>query len=175
MVFDIEKVGSEGLTFNFQIDKDKFQLEQDDCFFNIDVKVRGDLTRVARVIYLKGKVNTELVLKCSRCLEPYVHNVNSNLVARYVSSDCHSASGGEVELHASDIDMEVYKDQTIDLFQAVLDGILLTIPAVCLCNNDCRGICPQCGIIRNHSSCNCNIEPLCDSPFKVLKKLKDKL
>lgn len=175
MVFDIEQIDDKGFSFKFQVNKDQFLLDQDDCSLNKDVEVDGRLTRVGCDVYLKGKVNTELILNCSRCLDPLAHIVEGNLIARFVPLDHDPALGGKIELHTSDIDTEIYEDHRIDLTQSVLDGILLTVPVVCLCRNDCRGMCPQCGNKLNQGSCKCTIESLTDPRLEVLKKLKDKL
>ena len=175
MVFDIEMVSDEGLDFKFQIYKDQFEIDQKDYFLNRDVDVNGCLSRIGDDVYLKGNVNTELTLKCSRCLDPLIHIVDSGLKAHFVPSDHAPVSVGEVELHASDIDTEVYENHRIDLTQSILDGILLAIPFVCLCSNDCRGMCPQCGKKINQYSCECAIELFIDPRLEDLKKLKDKI
>ena len=175
MVFDIEEVDDEGLSFKFQINKDQFELEQDDCSLSKNVEVDGRLTRVCGDVYLEGKVKTELALICSRCLDPLVHVVDSNLKAHFVPLKLDPSSEGEVKLSTSDVDMEVYEDHQINLTQSVLDGILLAVPVICLCRDDCRGICPQCGKKLNQGSCKCVVESLTDPRLEVLKKLKDKL
>ena len=175
MVFDIEEVGGEGLDFNFQINKDQFEINQADLYVNIDIEVNGCLTRVGDDIYLKGKVMTELVMNCSRCLDLLFHSVDSNLKSHFVPSDHGCVSAGEVELHVSDIDKEVYENHRIDLTQSIRDGILLAVPVVCLCSSDCRGLCSNCGENLNQGSCRCLIESVADSRLDILKKLKDKL
>ena len=174
MVFDIEEVGGEGLDFNFQINKDQFEINQADLYVNSDIEVNGCLTRVGDDIYLKGKVVTELVMNCSRCLDLLFHSVDSNLKSHFVPSDHGCVSAGEVELHVSDIDKEVYEDHRIDLTQSIRDGILLAVPVVCLCRDDCKGICSQCGKNLNQGSCKCSNESFVDPRLEVLKDFKNK-
>ena len=174
MIFDIEEVGSEGLDFNFQIKKDQFGINQADLYLNIDIKVNGCLTRVGNDIYLKGKVITELVMNCSRCLDLLFHPVDSSLKSLFVPNDHGRVLAGEVELNASDIDTEVYKGNQIDLTQSVRDGILLAAPVICLCRDDCNGICSQCGKNLNHGSCKCSTERFIDPRLEVLKEFKNK-
>ena len=175
MVFDIEQVGEEGLAFKFQIYKDQFEIDQEDCSLNKDVDVNGFLFRVGDDINLKGNVNTELTLECSRCLNQFVYPVDSRMKAHFVPSNHDSNLSGKVELHVSDIDTEVYKDKRIDLTQSIRDRILLMVPVVCLCTDDCKGICPQCGININEGSCECVSDSSIDPRLEVLKNLKNKL
>ena len=175
MVFDIQKVGDEGLDFKFQIYKDQFKIDQGDCSLNKNVSVDGRLFRVGDDIYLKGNINTELILECSRCLDQFNYPVDSRLKAHFVPSSNNSNLTGEVELHASDIDVEVYKDKRIDLAQSIRDRILLAVPFFCLCMEDCKGICPRCGTYLNERSCECASDSSIDPRLELLKKLKNKL
>ena len=48
-----------------------------------------------------------------------------------------------------------YFDGSIDLSEAVADSVFTAIPVRDLCAEDCRGICPHCGINLNRGSCDC--------------------
>ena len=175
MVFDLEEVGDKGLDFKFQINKGQFKIDQEDCSLNKDVDVNGHLSRLGNDVYLNGNVNTELALKCSRCLDQLLYPIDSKFKAHFVPFDRDSTLMGEVELHVSDIDTEIYKDKRIDLTQSIRDRILLMVPANCLCIADCKGICPRCGIKLNEKTCECASDPSIDPRLAVLKKLKNKL
>ena len=45
----------------------------------------------------------------------------------------------------------------VDLAPLVHDAILLDLPLAPLCREDCRGLCPHCGIDRNDASCDCQV------------------
>jgi len=175
MVFDLGEIGGEGLGFKFRINKDQFAINQEDCSLNKNIEVGGSLSRVDNNVYLKGNVTTELILRCSRCLDQLISPINSRLKAHFVPSDDDPSSLGEVELRSSDIDTEIYEDKQIDLTQSIRDGILLTVPVMSLCMEDCKGICPQCGINLNQEVCECVSDPCVDPRLEVLKKLKIKL
>ena len=175
MVFDIEEIGEEGLSFEFEADIDQLDIEQEDCSLNKIVEVRGRLTRVGDNVYLKGDVNTELALKCSRCLDRFIQPVSSKFKARFMPFENKTDSHRELELQDSDIDVECYVGHRVDLTQSIRDEILLTVPVVCLCVDDCMGICPQCGIRLNEGSCECTNDLTLDPRLEVLKKLKNKI
>jgi uncharacterized protein len=46
-------------------------------------------------------------------------------------------------------------DDVIDLGPVVHESILAELPLAPLCREDCRGLCPQCGIDRNEEDCSC--------------------
>ena len=124
---------------------------------------------------MSGKIKTELSAKCSRCLEPFQFPVECAVTAHYVPKIEPKKEHAEVELHASDIDIETYDENRVDITQSVHDQILLALPQVCLCKKDCKGLCPDCGINLNLGPCGCIKEKPIDPRLEVLKSLKEKL
>ena len=77
----------------------------------------------------------------------------------------------ELELSADDLDFAYYEEDTIDLDVLVFEQVLLQIPIKPLCKDDCKGLCPHCGINLNVASCGCKSEDF-DERLAVLKKFK---
>ena len=174
MVFNIDEIGDEGLDFKTRKSKEHFGIDQAGCFLNKDVEVSGVLTRLKEEVFLTGRVDTVLSLNCSRCLEQFSHPVQSKLKSHFVPLDNKVTSAGEVELHAADIDTEFYENDRVDLTQSVRDGILLAVPVIFLCREDCNGLCSQCGVNLNQGSCGCAKELPIDPRLEILKTLKEK-
>ena len=174
MIFDIEEIGDEGLSFSFVLSKDQLEIDQADLSVNVDIAISGSLTRLGDYFYLNGNVITDVVSSCSRCLDKFSYPIDSVFKSHFVPSDDSYTIPGEVELRASDVDIEVYENQQIDLTQSVRDGILLSVPVVSLCMEDCKGICFQCGKNLNHSHCKCINESFLDPRLDILKVVKNK-
>ena len=174
MVFGIEEIGDEGLCFNLVLKKDQLEIDQGGLSVNFDITVNGSLNRIDDDVYLKGTVMTSVVASCSRCLGTLIYPIDSRLKSHYAPSDDRSTSLRDVELHASDIDAEVYENQQIDLTQSVRDSILLAVPVICLCEENCKGICSQCGKNLNQGLCKCVNESFTDPRLESLKIFKDK-
>lgn len=52
-------------------------------------------------------------------------------------------------------------------------ALLLELPLVPLCADDCKGICPRCGANLNEGPCSCaEAAPAEDGPFAALRNLK---
>jgi len=117
----------------------------------------------------------EMEMLCSRCLEPLHYKLRSNVSSRYIPGQETDSLDSDVELHASDIEVEYYTGDQIDLTQAVYDQIMLSLPLARLCRKDCQGICSQCGVNRNKKNCQCSDKDSIDPRLAVLKTLKDKL
>ena len=152
-----------------------FKVDPEEGVLKKDVHVQGSLSKVGREVLLKGTISTEMEMICSRCLETLTYKVRSNVSSRYVAEQDADSLDLDVELHASDIEVEYYSDEQIDLTQAVYDQMMLSLPLARLCRKDCQGICPQCGINRNKENCQCLDDDSIDPRLDVLRTLKDKL
>ena len=175
MVFNVEEVGAQGLHFNFKIKKEQLEIDKAGFDTNIDIDVSGFLTRVDSDVYLEGKVATELILNCSRCLDLLIHTIGSNFKTHFTPSNPKLLLDGETELSISDIDTEFYDEHQISLIQSIRDGLLLAVPVIFLCSNDCKGICSWCGKKLNYEACECFDRSLADPRLDVLKIIKNKI
>lgn len=79
---------------------------------------------------------------------------------------CLKAAGGEVAAHVEEVyerdpvegETRLLRDATVDLTELVRDAVLLELPVAPLCDDDCAGLCPTCGIDRNEGECGCAAE-----------------
>ena len=67
-------------------------------------------------------------------------------------------------------DCYVYFDSKLDATKAVCDEVVLSLPSSFVCSDDCKGLCPKCGVNLNEQQCDCDTTR--DNPFSVLKNLK---
>lgn len=119
--------------------------------------VRVDLTvrNTGQLMVAHGELHTCISLLCSRCLEQLVHHIEGTLDFAIMEADV----AGESELSE---DVLILEQDEVDL-QPLIEEIMITeIPLIPLCQPDCSGLCPICGINRNTGSCDCardNIDP----------------
>ncbi len=78
---------------------------------------------------------------------------------------------GEIELAPGDLTQSFYEGTEIDLTPLMYEQIMLALPTRPLCGEECRGLCPQCGINRNTGQCACVAEAG-DPRWSVLRNLK---
>ncbi len=73
---------------------------------------------------------------------------------------------------------EKVPEQEVDLTDDVREELLLAIPDYIHCTQDCKGLCPRCGVNLNDETCSCGNEddapevPPEESPWSVLDQLK---
>jgi uncharacterized protein len=129
----------------------------------LDIQKDGNRYRVV------GTLRTSIELACSRCLEPFRVPLDTRFDLRYLPH-AENTGEGEQEVQEDDLATAFYREDQIDLAQLVREQIWLAIPMKPLCQEDCRGLCPVCGINRNVSSCRCESEWV-DPRLAVLKQL----
>jgi len=79
--------------------------------------------------------------------------------------------GGEVE-DTEDAWIIQQQRGIISLDLALLEAVNLAEPQKLLCREDCKGLCPTCGVDWNETSCECTHDEV-DSRWAALEKLKD--
>ena len=175
MIFEIDEIPEEGLGFDLCANKEQFKIDQPDCSLAENVKIKGRLTRLDKEVFFTGELQTLLQVICTRCLKSFSLPIKNKVQVHFVPQVKDPLPGSEVELKETDIEKEVYHEDRIDLRSSVRDQILLDVPLICLCQKDCKGICPVCGNNFNANQCECKNEEEIDPRLAVLKNLKDKL
>lgn len=139
-------------------------------FSDVNGEVTFSLVR-PRVVAI-GTLNTQAVTQCVRCLGDAVLKISAPVHATY-----------EDEKHVRDTRNEVVspEEQIITPFNGdwiqpepeLLEAIMLELPTLPLCSDDCKGLCDKCGANLNEGPCNCAGEQEDVSPWKsALKDLK---
>lgn len=118
--------------------------------------VRGEvtLTRTGGGILVKGHLETEVELDCSRCLEPFRCLLALDIEEEY-SPTIDVTSGLPLTLPEEPGTFTTDRQHTLDLTEAVRQHAVMAIPMKPLCREACRGLCPECGANLNLGECKC--------------------
>lgn len=112
------------------------------------------LEKHGRDILVRGHLQGQLQLACSRCVENFAQQVNGDFDLLLVPGPGPGSSEDE-ELSAPDLDLDYYAGETLDLEAILREQIILMVPLKPLCTEDCQGICPRCGAVLNQEACSC--------------------
>ncbi len=176
LIIDLENIPEDaGLKLDLVERPEHFAIDGSEGSLNREVHVNGTLTKLGRDIFLAGKITTEMGLSCSRCLEALQFPIESKISVCFVPKKSPNEFNADIELFDSDLEIENYSDNTIDLTQSVYDQILLSRPIVRLCTKECKGLCAQCGKNLNKETCDCEGEDDLDPRLAILKKIKNEL
>ncbi|GGG12698.1 YceD family protein [Paenibacillus abyssi] len=125
--------------------------------------IRLEASAEEKVVKVEGELAIDLELACSRCLEPTHEHVDIPFFERFQTL---KAADGEEE----DEDIIKVKEDKVDLTPYVEESLLLHVPFIPLCQENCQGLCPQCGTNLNEHQCGCAREGV-DPRFAALKDL----
>lgn len=106
---------------------------------------------------LAGTVKARLELPCSRCLEPFSWPVDATFRLRYLPASLNVTADGDREVAEDDFETAFYEGDVIDLGQLMREQFYLALPMKPLCQDECKGLCPACGVNRNTSTCGCDV------------------
>jgi uncharacterized protein len=146
--------------------------EEDPGLEFADAHITGtvSLSKHGHDILVRGQLSGHLGLACSRCLESFSHPVAADFDLLLVPKPGTAAADDE-ELSPADLDLDYYTGEVVDLESLLREQIILMIPVKPLCDEVCKGLCPQCGANVNRETCHCRPEAV-NSPFADLAKLK---
>jgi uncharacterized protein len=139
----------------------------------LDVHVYGE----GENVHASGHMRGHVVVACGRCLGPAAVPIDEEVHATWMPAAALEALAADdeqseegVELEAEDLDVYPFDGEAVDLEPLIKEQLVLAVPYAPLCREDCKGLCPQCGINRNTETCTC-AEPV-DPRFASLKALK---
>ena len=122
-----------------------------------------------------GTVSFTADLNCSRCAEPYPIANTSTFHVRFRPRPEASAENEEVEItDKEELDVEFYSSRAVPLRDLAVEQIQLSIPMKPLCDENCLGLCPTCGVNRSREECSCETS-IVDERWGALKNLRDEL
>ncbi|MDD3118681.1 MAG: DUF177 domain-containing protein [Victivallales bacterium] len=119
--------------------------------FPAEVKYALKVQLVNNGVLVEGRVSTWIRAQCGRCLVEFEREIVNDGV-------CH-----------------FYEDppqDVLDISEDIREDLLLAIPGNPLCDENCRGLCPDCGANLNEKECGCRGRSTNSGIWKDLDDLK---
>jgi uncharacterized protein len=132
-----------------------------------DVGIDAVLEVISGGIVIAGTVTAPWRGECRRCLRPVLGDLAVDVREIYEPRRGIRAEAASIE--AEEETYPLVGDQ-LDLMPLARDAVLLNLPNVPLCREDCAGLCPQCGADRNEGDCACR-QPSLDPRWAALDVL----
>lgn len=130
-----------------------------DVFPEATVTVALTLESFSGGLRAKGRVEAPWHGTCRRCSVPVLGLSSVSVNDRFVA---HRGPGDE--------EAYLVEHDFVDLAPLAHDAVFLDLPLAPLCREDCRGLCPYCGVDRNEDACECR-EPV-DARWATLDGLR---
>ncbi len=97
------------------------------------------LESVVEGVYVSGTITAQASGECVRCLAPVSVEVVTRIDELFAYPDSTSAETTEED------EVRRIEGDLIDLEPAVRDAVVLSLPLLPLCRDDCQGLCATCG------------------------------
>ena len=151
------------LDLSGSLDLDDVKYLGEDFHFIGTPLINGSIFNNGKSLILKAKVDLCLGVRCARCMQDLEESFSFELEEALVR---------EEDVSDPDGDQIVFTGSEIDLTEIVQAGFFMNVPGKFLCSENCKGLCPDCGVNLNLESCTCK-EEVIDPRWESLKKIMD--
>lgn len=164
MLFELKSVFlnvGEEKELSYQLDISDIDI--DGAFpFKSPVTVTATASNRASLVTLALNCRFDYQRSCDRCGEQCTVEQNMNFAHKLAQTLVDEGNDDYIET----------PDFTVELDEVVITDILLNLPQKNLCKEDCKGLCPTCGVNLNTGSCACSGKTV-DPRLEILKQLMD--
>ncbi|TCS79229.1 YceD family protein [Tepidibacillus fermentans] len=140
----------DGLRFDYEENLSHLVKEIGDLKGISPVKVTGIAYETGGFYRIKGHIQCETTLQCSRCLTIFDYPIDLDFTELFIPE------GMETKIDQENENIHHLTSDEIDVTSIVEEVVLLEIPYVPICNKECKGLCPVCGSNLNEQQCNCD-------------------
>lgn len=147
---------------------------EEDIQLDDDIEVIGPIDGHVRMrrtnqgLLVDGWVELTLELSCNRCLKTFEQPMHVDFEEQFYPT-VDVITGMPLDPFDEDEIFPIDAHHEVDLTEAVRQNVLLALPMVTICREDCKGLCPQCGHDLNLGPCEC--KPEVDARLSVLEQL----
>ncbi len=147
-----------------QLEKETVQLQGSEPAEFLDMPENGQFTIVTPMSYdltaryvsgealVTGKCRVGVSGTCGRCLENADKTIETDDLCLL-------------------FELDDVRDE-LDISEDIRAEMLLALPMNFLCKDDCAGLCPVCGVDRNHKKCRCADTPKGNLAWSALDDLE---
>jgi uncharacterized protein len=128
-------------------------------FLNLELtlkKVNGDLP-LRDYFILRGHLSSRYNCSCIRCLEITQRDLDLDLNGCFLSSDLEESDyiddTGSILIENEEMEVFFYKKGFLDLKEFIHEAIFTAIDPLPLHDENCKGLCAECGTNLNLSEC----------------------
>ncbi|QKF06794.1 DUF177 domain-containing protein [Berryella wangjianweii] len=164
---------AEGSRFEGRLDVGELRLGPDSYRLDEPVTWEADVTNTGEAFLVAGVAHATARTECARCLSTVEESLTGSIEGYFLIDPEQRTVDG---MEGDEFDVLPANHQ-IDLAPLITAGLLMELPGVPLCSEDCAGLCPSCGADLNEGPCACGGDPALDDfaqaahPFAALRGL----
>ena len=151
--------------FSGQVEENRTNYDTSDLNIQYPIDYEATLIKLGQDMDLECSISYYYSTPCSRCLK------DTKTLVEY-STHFIVLDASEDSVSDDDFMEEVVHvvDDELNMDDLVMSLVITSIPSKVICDEDCKGLCPQCGKNLNDDSCDCHLD-VKDQRFDVLKNL----
>lgn len=153
-VAQVRRNENETAHFDLEEEFSSYDSELEGVSFAAPVRVQLQVTNLGKSLHVLGKVQTKFKTQCGRCLDDFIYPLDLSYEDEWVYGGmAQDTDDGELSETAL-----VFDKDEIEINDRIFEQIVLALPMRFICSPECLGLCPVCGVNRNHTACECVIE-----------------
>jgi uncharacterized protein len=172
MFLDINKIDPEGFPFDENLRLPDLAGVGRESHPVLEARIHGEAKPGSRGVDLRGRLEAKVSMPCSRCIEPFVVEIDTDVCLTLVPEAVEFAHG-EARVEGEDARLFYASEGKADLSIIAVEQIYLNLPQKPICSQECKGLCPECGSNRNADRCDCRIEDVDPRLAPLLELRKD--
>ena len=140
----------------------EFDFSGSQISFEEPVTIEGSVQNIGSTLEISATVKGTYKTQCSRC---------GSIVTKELGATLFESVGSDF----SDVDEECLSlcGNVLDIEGSVRASVFSDIPLKFLCSENCKGLCPKCGINLNEEKCNCDTT-VYDPRFAIFRNLQQR-
>lgn len=169
MLFNVAQLMKSAVGTSFVAD-----FQENEPTLDTDLKVISPIQGHVRMrrtnqgLLVDGWVDLTLELACTRCLRNFEQPMHVTFAEQFYPT-IDVVTGMPLPPFDEEDIFPIDDHHLLDLTEAVRQQTLLALPMVTICQEDCKGLCAQCGKDLNLGPCEC--KPEVDSRLSILATL----
>lgn len=143
-----------------EFEADTLDIESRGVAFTDLMTLKLNIQQIGDEYFCQAFMTVPIEEECCRCLNLFDDELEADFSFSVKTGKGESVLSSESD--NSDVIVLKKGEHVADLGQVVYDAVVLALPAKPLCDEDCRGLCPSCGVNLNEESCKCRDEEIDD-------------
>ena len=141
--------------------------------FNEPLTYMLTLTHTGEAFVVAGTLHASVTTPCARCLDDARYECSASFT-EYVFVSEEAAQSKDLE---DDEFFVLPANHELDIIEMISSALVLELPNLIVCSDDCKGLCSVCGCNLNKETCSCAEKRAATNaeqhPFAQLRSLLD--
>ena len=168
MILDLRQFETFPARLSLEANPEEVEIDYEGVVRLNSARLNLNIQKSGEEFFCQGEANASVKLTCARCLKEFDRELDSSTNFIVCSKQWHDECRGEE-------DNEEYvffrgSDLQADVSDLMRQAVIMSMSLKPLCSEDCKGLCPSCGINHNEKSFKCEKGKV-DTRWEALKKI----